>query len=100
MSRKKFFYLSAVSFLLLGVIISGIITAYFGIDHVSTLLLVSLIWALFGAPSVGCFGLALFAHSAESLADRRRSSFSTAFIVTLGLIGLFALVLHFLYLFS
>ena len=77
-----------------------IITAYFGIDHVSTLLLVSLIWALFGAPSVGCFGLALFAHSAESLVERRRSSFSTAFIITLGLIGLFALVLHFLYLFS
>jgi hypothetical protein len=99
MSRKKFFYLSTVSFLLLGVMISGLITAFLGIDHMSTLLLVGLIWALFGVPAVIAFVLALFAHSAEPFVGRE-TSFSSAFIAALGLIGLIALIAHFIFLFS
>lgn len=99
MSRKKFFYLSAVSFLLLGVFGSSLLTLFLGIEHVSTLLLVGLVWTLFGVPAMGCFLLALFAHSAEPFVGRE-TSFSSAFIAALGFIGIVMLLFHFAYLWT
>ena len=96
MSRKKFFYLSAVVFLLIGVIGSGLISAFLGVEHIRTLFLVVLVWSLFGVPSVLCLILALFAHSAEPFVERRgNASWSASFIALLGLIGIIALLIHF-----
>ncbi|MBP6889297.1 MAG: hypothetical protein KBC83_02430 [Candidatus Moranbacteria bacterium] len=95
MSRKKFFYLSAAVFLLIGVIGSGLISIFLGIEHIRTLFLVVLIWSLFGVPSMLFLILALFAHSAEPFVDKSKTSFSSSFIAALGLIGIIALLIHF-----
>jgi hypothetical protein len=95
MSRKKFLYLSAVAFLLIGVIGSGLISVFLGTEHIRTLFLVVLVWSLFGVPSVVCFLLALFAHSAEPFVGQGDSSWSASFIALLGLIGIIALLIHF-----
>jgi len=95
MSRKKFFYLSAVVFLLLGVIGSGLISIFLGVEHIRTLFLVVFVWSLFGVPSALFLILALFAHSAEPFVGKSDTSLSSSFIAALGLIGIIALLIHF-----
>ncbi|MDQ5976963.1 MAG: hypothetical protein QG664_877 [Patescibacteria group bacterium] len=100
MSRKKFFYLSAVVFLLAGVIGSGLLSVFLGTEHLRTLFLIVLVWSLTGVPSVLCFIFALLAHSAEPFAGKRETSWSSSFIALLGLIGIIALLVHFFMIFS
>lgn len=95
MSRKKFFYLSAVVFLLIGVIGSGLVSIFLGVEHIRTLFLVVFIWALFGVPSALFLVLALFAHSVEPFVENKSASWSSSFIAVLGLIGIIALMIHF-----
>ncbi len=87
--------MSAVVFLLIGVIGSGLISAFLGVEHIRTLFLVVLVWSLFGVPSVLCFILALFAHSAEPFVSKGGTSWSSSFIAALGLSGIIALLVHF-----
>ncbi|MBP7811605.1 MAG: hypothetical protein KA054_02050 [Candidatus Moranbacteria bacterium] len=101
MSRKKFFYLSAVSFLLVGVIGSGLLSVLLGAEHIRTLFLVVLVWSLTGVPSVLCLILALLAHSTEPFVRKSDTSFwSSSFIALLGLVGIIALLIHFSMIFS
>ncbi len=100
MSKKKFFYLSAVVFLLTGVIGSGIVSVFLGVEHIRTLFLVVFIWSICGVPSVLCFLLALFAHSTEPFIGKSDTSLSSSFIAALGLIGMVSLMIHFSSLFS
>lgn len=95
MSKKKFLYLSAVVFLLIGVIGSGIVSVLLGVEHLRTLFLMVFIWSIFGVPSVLCFLLALFAHSAEPFIGKSDTSLSSSFIAALGLVGIVALIIHF-----
>ena len=98
MSRKKFFYLSAVSFFLVGIISSGLVSLFLGIEHIRTLLFVVFIWSLCGVPAIMSFMLALFAHSAEPFVGRD-TSFSSAFIAALGFLGILGFIFYFSYLF-
>ena len=98
MSRKKFFYLIAVSTLLVGVMSSGLISVFFGVEHIRALLLIAFIWTLCGVPAIMSFLLALFTHSTEPFVGSD-TSFSSAFIVALGCIGILGLTFHFYYLF-
>ncbi len=95
MSRKKFFYLSVVVFLLIGVIGSGLVSIFLGVEHIRTLFLVVFIWAIFGVPSALFLVLALFAHSVEPFVENKGASWSSSFIAVLGLIGIIALMIHF-----
>ncbi len=99
MSRKKFFYLSAVVFLLIGVVGSGLLSVFLGTEHIRTLFLVVLVWSLFGVPSVLFLILALLAHSAEPFVGKRDTACSSSFIALLGLIGIIALLIHFFMIF-
>lgn len=93
MSRKKFLYLSAAAFLLLGSIGSALVLIFFG-TGVSALFLVVFMCVMFGIPAIFCLIPALLAHSAEPFSGRLVSS-SSRFLGVFGIVSILVFLVYF-----
>ncbi len=99
MSRKQFFYNSALAFFGMGVLGATLVVFFGRMDLVGTWFLLTIIGTLLWVPAIIWLLLGLFAHSAEPFAGRETTSLTSAFLAAVAFLVLVGFLWHFAFLF-